>query len=316
MRPIPVSFHIGPLVLHLYGLGLAITFFFAAWYLAHRLRARGYSDGWVSSVAVWTVVSALVGARVVHVVANFSSQYAHHLAQIPQVWNGGLSSFGGLLFGVPTGFLLARHRGRDVPGLALADLVAPVLLAGWTVGRLLGPQLMYAGGGHPTKAWYGMYYAGEVGKRLPVPLFQAALTFAWLLIAWRVEAWSERRGGPRGVVMAAALTMWGIGRYIEEHFWLLRPGHAGDYATEYAGLAFALAGALWLAFLLRRGRRDVGPSPEAVGDLDASLLASDADGAGAGAGGTIVTSPEGAGPRASGGMASQPARVVTDQAGG
>jgi len=312
MRPIPVSFHIGPLVLHLYGLGLAITFFFAAWYLGRRLRAHGYRDGWVSSVAVWTVVSALVGARVVHVVANFSSQYANHLAQIPQVWNGGLSSFGGLLFGVPTGFLLARRRAREVPGLALADLVAPVLLAAWGVGRLLGPQLMYAGGGHPTKAWYGMYYAGEVGKRLPVPLFQAALSFAWLLIAWRVEAWTERRGGPRGVVMAAALTMWGTGRYIEEHFWLLRPGHAGDYATEYAGVGFAVIGAAWLVFLLLRGRREVGQGAEPGGDLDASLVVAGTDGDGGG----VVASRAGAGPAAPGGLGSRSAGVVPDQTGG
>ncbi len=310
MRPIPVSFHIGPLVLHLYGLGLAITFFFAAWYLAHRLRSHGYSDSWVSSVAVWTIVSALVGARVVHVVANFSSQYAHHLAQIPQVWNGGLSSFGGLLFGVPTGFLLARRRAREVPGLVLADLVAPVLLAAWTVGRLLGPQLMYAGGGHPTKAWYGMYYAGEVGKRLPVPLFQSALTFAWLLVAWRVEAWSERRGGPRGVVIAAALTMWGTGRYIEEHFWLLRPGHAGDYATEYAGVGFAVIGALWLGFLLLRDRRDDEPEPAVVDAAGASLVTPDADG------GTCDAALGGAGPTAPSAAGQTPGGVVTDPAGG
>jgi hypothetical protein len=32
---------------------------------------------------------------------------------------------------------------------------------------------MVAGGGHQTNQWFGMYYAGQTGKRLPVPIFQS-----------------------------------------------------------------------------------------------------------------------------------------------
>lgn len=264
MKPIPVVFHLGPLQLHTYGMGLAITFWFAYRYLSRRLKAHGWDASWVPSVTVWVVVAALIGARVVHVVANWSSQYANHLAQIPQVWHGGLSSFGGLLFGVPTGFYLARKRGPAITRSRMADLVAPVLLASWAIGRLLGPQLMIRGGGHPTTAWYGMYYAGEVGKRLPVPLFQSAMTFGMLLVAWQVEKYVERRGGPRGLVAASSVSIWGAGRLIEEHFWLARPGHAGDIAVEVTGVVLALIGAAISIHLLARGRRE--PAPPASTD--------------------------------------------------
>lgn len=252
MKPIPVVFHIGPLQLHTYGLGLAITFWFAFRYLSRRLRAHGWPDEWLASTTVWVVVAALVGARIVHVVANWTTQYEHSPAQIVQVWNGGLSSFGGLMLGIPVGFYLAHKRGPKIPRLQLADLVTPVLLAAWTIGRLLGPQLMVAGGGHPTNAWYGMYYADEVGKRLPVPLFQSAMTFVMLLIAWRVERYVERNGGPRGLVMAVGITIWGVGRFIEEHFWLARPGNGGDLAVETTGVILAVLGALLTATLLIR----------------------------------------------------------------
>lgn len=258
MKPIPVAFHIGPLQLHTYGLGLAITFFFAYRMLSRRLTAHGWDAEWLGPVTVWVVVAALVGARVVHVVANWSSQYEHHLALIPQVWQGGLSSFGGLLFGLPTGFYLARRRGPSITRARMADLVAPVLLASWTLGRLLGPQLMIRGGGHRTNAWYGMYYAGEVGKRLPVPLFQSAMTFGMLLVAWRVERYVERRGGPRGLVASVAVTIWGMGRFIEEHFWLARPGHAGDMAVQVVGVVLAGVGTAVSVFLLVRARRAAG----------------------------------------------------------
>lgn len=274
MKPIPVVFHLGPLQLHTYGLGLAITFYFAYRMLSRRLQAHGWDAEWLGGVTVWVVVAALVGARVVHVVANWSSQYQHHLILIPQVWQGGLSSFGGLLFGIPTGFYLAAKRGPAISRIRMADLVAPVLLASWSLGRLLGPQLMIRGGGYRTTAWYGMYYAGEVGKRLPVPLFQSAMTFVFLLLVWRVERLVEARGGPRGLVASVAVTLWGAGRFIEEHFWLARPGHAGDLAVEVTGVVLAVVGAALSAFLLVRSRRSSDPAP-VVGQSTGALRTSE-----------------------------------------
>lgn len=251
MKPVPVEWHLGPLVFHTYGLGLAVTFYFAYRYLGRRLRAHGYDDQWLARTATYVVVAALVGARVVHVIANLG-YYLPQPVQALEVWNGGLSSFGGLLFGVPTGFIMAKRHCPSLQTGALADLVAPVLLASWALGRLLGPQLMYAGGGHPTHQWFGMYYAGQVGRRLPVPLFQAALTFAVLLICWRVERYAKEHALRQGVVVSLAAGFWGLDRFIEEHLWLAYPGHVGAVAVQAAGLAFCATGfgntlRLWLA---------------------------------------------------------------------
>jgi phosphatidylglycerol:prolipoprotein diacylglycerol transferase len=256
MRPIPVVFHLGPLQLHTYGLGLAVTFWFAYRYLERRLRDHGYPYEWLGPVAVRVIVAALIGARLAHVLAHLSV-YAADPVGILEVWQGGLSSFGGLAFGLLTGFYLARRRLPGIRLTALADLVAPVLLAGWTVGRLLGPQLMVRGGGHPTHQWFGMYYAGEVGKRLPVPLFQAAMTFAFLLIVWRVERKAAGAGGPVGIVAAVAVGLWGAGRFTEEHLWLATAGsgHGGALAVEIAGIGLAVAGFTTAAGLLWRHRR-------------------------------------------------------------
>ncbi len=169
MKPIPVVFHLGPLQIHTYGIGLALTFWFAYRYFAKRLRDHGYPDAWFGRAFVWIVIASVVGARAVHVIANLKGAqgYAENPGDILAIWHGGLSSFGGLLGGVPTGLICARRWCPELRlGVAL-DLVAPVLLIAWTVGRLLGPQLMYQGGGNLTHAWYGMAYAGEAGKRVP-----------------------------------------------------------------------------------------------------------------------------------------------------
>src|SRR5580692_8679222 len=97
MKPIPVLFHIGPLQIHTYGIGLAITFWFGYRYFATRLRDHGYGDQALGTTFVAIVVSAIVGARLVHVLANLSA-YRSDPGAIFAIWQGGLSSFGGLAF--------------------------------------------------------------------------------------------------------------------------------------------------------------------------------------------------------------------------
>ena len=163
MKPIPVVFHIGPLQVHTYGIGLALTFWFGFTYFERRLRRRpataatgsSPSSSGSSSRPSWAPGSF-------HVISNLS-YYDHNPVQVFAIWHGGLSSFGGLIFAVPTGILLTRTRCPELPISRALDLVAPVLMASWAMGRLLGPQLMVAGGGHPTHQWFGMYYAGQAG---------------------------------------------------------------------------------------------------------------------------------------------------------
>jgi phosphatidylglycerol:prolipoprotein diacylglycerol transferase len=262
VKPIPVEFHIGPLPIHTYGIGLAITFWVAYRYYAKRLRNNGYPDEWLGTAFIWIIVSAIVGARAVHVIANLS-YYTARPADIFAIWDGGLTSFGGLALAVPVGMWCAH---RWCPELRLGralDLVSPVLVLAWSIGRLLGPQLMVAGGGKLTNAWYGMYYSGEVGKRLPVPLFQSAECFVIWLIVLQVEKWAHARGDrPVGLVTAASATLWGLSRFVDERFWLTHD--VGTDAVEGASIAFVVVGLAFMGWLVVRGRRRGWGEPEAV----------------------------------------------------
>lgn len=261
MRPIPVAFHIWHLEIHTYGIGLALTFWFGYRYFARRLRQHGYPDQWLAGTFVAVVVSAIVGARLVHVLANLSL-YRSDPASVFSIWQGGLSSYGGLAFAIPVGFASARRRCPSLPASEASELVAPVLVSAWALGRLLGPQLMVAGGGKATNAWYGMYYAGEVGRRLPVPLFQAGECGAIFLIA----LWIERRvtSGrlPTGVVSATVFGLWGLSRFIDEYFWLTND--SGTDAVEIASLAMFVVGGVFALSMFIRSRR----APEAPCDLE------------------------------------------------
>ncbi len=278
MRPVPTAFHLGPLELHTYGLGLAIAFYVAWRFLVARARSRGYPTDWLVSLGVWVVVSALFGARLFHVLTNLSS-YTGQPLQVFEVWHGGLASFGGLLFAVPTALWVTHRKCPEVGVLEGLDIAVPALAAGWAIGRLLGPQLMVAGGGHRTTSWIGMYYAGQVGRRIPVPIIQAIEDGTLLVVLLLLERHLDKvaaghpgRRPPTGALTAVAMVIWGIARSLDERLWLGEDGHLGSLLVQVAGVLLAVAG-LAVGIAVWRNWRTFTASPAPPGVTDPAHLA-------------------------------------------
>jgi phosphatidylglycerol---prolipoprotein diacylglyceryl transferase len=330
MRPIPVAFHIWFLEVHTYGIGLALTFWFGLRYTERRLRNAGYPWQWVTGMFVWVIVAAIVGARAFHVLSNLS-YYSHNLGQIGAIWQGGLSSFGGLIFAVPVAIVSSRRRCPQLSSMRFADLMAPVLMACWGIGRLLGPQMMVAGGGHPTHQWFGMYYAGQVGRRLPVPIFQAMEDLTIFAILLLVERWlrniapapaptapdgttAPRLLPPSGIVIGVGMVLWGIERFLDEHLWLGEDGHLGSLLVQWAGIGLAVAGIILLVTRigpLGRWRRGEGGDPAPGGEPeigDDAVAGSSGEATGAHAA-SPDPDPDGSAPEPAPGSATAPGPV-------
>ncbi len=244
MKPIPVSFKIGFLTIHTYGIGLAITFYIGYKLFERALKKRHYDVEWLSTAFIWIIVSAIIGARIVSVVANIK-YYSSDWVQVFEIWQGGVSSYGGLIGGFLIGLPLVR---RKLPELKLAealDLVAPILVICWSIGRLLGPQVMYRGGGRRTSLWIGMEYAGEVGKRLPVPIFQAIECFIVFLILVYIVKRQKRAGKKRDfIVVLSAVFFWDITRFFDEFLYLDRPQRLWDAVEVFSLVLVAISGIL------------------------------------------------------------------------
>src|SRR6516165_9477867 len=214
MKPIPVVFHIGPLQVHTYGIGLALTFWFGFTYFERRLRKNGYRSDWFVPVFLWIIFAAVVGARALHVLTNLS-YYTANPGDVFAIWHGGLSSFGGLLFAVPTGIVLTRRRCPELPLGRALDLAVPVFQA----------------------------------------LEDFAVYLVLIAIERRLNRWPDgrrRAGYPPGIVLGVAMVLWGIERSLDEHLWLGEDGRLGSDLVQLAGILLVAGG---IVVLLRTRAR-------------------------------------------------------------
>jgi phosphatidylglycerol:prolipoprotein diacylglycerol transferase len=243
VRGVPTSFHLGPLVFHTYGFGLAIAAYVAYLYARRRLEGRDIEVDSFGPYAIWLIVSGLVGARVANIATNWG-YYSGHPGRWIAVWQGGLASFGGIAAAVVVGLILQRRWWPETKLAAFSDALIPALIAGWAIGRFLGPQFMVNGGGHLTHQWFGLRYAGQVGKRVPVPLIQGLEDGALWLALIGLERTRVR--SVVGVISAIGMIVWGLVRTLDERLLLGQESHSGSVGVQFAGLALALAGVVTL----------------------------------------------------------------------
>jgi phosphatidylglycerol:prolipoprotein diacylglycerol transferase len=243
VRGVPTSFHLGPLVFHTYGFGLAIAAYVAYLYARRRLERRGIDVEPFARYSFWLIVTGLLGARLANIATNWD-YYRGHPGRWIAVWQGGLASFGGIALALVVGVILQRRWWPQSKLAGFTDALIPALIAGWAIGRFLGPQFMVDAGGHLTHQWFGLSYAGQAGKRVPVPLIQGLEdTTLWLvLIALERTGLKQRLGFISGIGMI----VWGLVRATDERLLLGQESHSGSIGVQLAGLALAVAGVVTL----------------------------------------------------------------------
>ena len=121
--------------------------------------------------------------------------------------------------------------------------------------------------------------AGQPGRRLPVPIFQALEDFTVYLILIaierRLDRWPDRtprNGYPPGIVLGVAMVLWGIERSLDEHLWLGEDGRLGSDLVQLAGVALVIGGAVilvrtrarWREWLLTNHQPDTAAPKEGV----------------------------------------------------
>lgn len=117
---------------HWYGIVIAFGFFLAVLYGGRMAYKWKMSLDGMTDVLIWGTIFGVIGARAYYVAFEWS-YYSQHLAEIPQIWNGGIAIYGGII-GAIIGALIGCKIGKiNVPDLF--DLGALGLLIGQGIGR-------------------------------------------------------------------------------------------------------------------------------------------------------------------------------------
>lgn len=127
------SLHLGPVRLNAYGLMIALGVVVAVWLIGKRVEARGVGTSEdIGSIAMWAVPAGVIGARLYHVVTDWS-RFSNNYGDIVKVWQGGLGIWGGIALGVVVGMWATRRKG--LPVLLAVTCAAPALAIGQAIGR-------------------------------------------------------------------------------------------------------------------------------------------------------------------------------------
>ena len=106
-------------------------------------------------MAAVAVPMGVVGGRLYNVITTPEPYFGKHgdLAEIPQVWHGGLGIWGGVLLGALTAVWYCRRRGWDWRLMMLAAAPAiPIAQAIGRIGNYFNQELF----GRPTTLPWGL----------------------------------------------------------------------------------------------------------------------------------------------------------------
>ena len=147
--------HLGPLPLRAYALGIIIGALAAIWIGDKRLTARGGREGLMADIAIWAVPFGIVGARMYHVATDPELYFGEGRNAIDafKIWEGGLGIWGAIAGGALGAYLAARRYG--VRFSVVADALAPGLLVAQAIGRL-GNWFNQELFGKPTELPWGL----------------------------------------------------------------------------------------------------------------------------------------------------------------
>ena len=138
-----------------HGVFIAIGFAIGAWLFGRLAPRRGISVDAVNSIVFWSLIGAIVGARVAYVIAH-ASDFASPVEWL-EVWKGGISLLGGIAGAtIANAINIRRFRLRF---FQVADALTAPLALGIAVGRI-GDLIIGDHLGKPTSWLLAWTYKG------------------------------------------------------------------------------------------------------------------------------------------------------------
>ena len=163
------------LAIHSFGFMLVIAFYTTYFILDKDLKKLKYEETLASDLVFWAALGGVLGSKVYHLLENMDQLI---IDPIGMIFSGsGLVFLGGLIGGTISVSIILHKN--NLPWLVFADIVAPLLILGYGIGRI-GCFLVGDDYGIPTSLPWGLSFPNG----LPPSTSQVfELYFPWIDIS-------------------------------------------------------------------------------------------------------------------------------------
>lgn len=212
---------LGPIPVRAYALAILLGIFVAIWITDKRWQARGGKSGQIADVALWAVPAGIVGARLYHVITDWSTYFGDGglgFVAALKIWQGGLGIWGAVLGGALGAWYACRRYGLLLP--PLGDALAPGLAVAQAIGRW-GNWFNQELFGEPTTLPWGLQIdpANRPAGYEQFETFHPTFLYEslWCLFVAVAVWWLDRRFQMgHGRVFATYVALYTVGRFFWE----------------------------------------------------------------------------------------------------
>ena len=251
----PRLFELGPITVYTYGVLLAAAYLVGLKAATVRAARRGLDGARVLDLGIYIIIAALVGAKLLLLVTDFSAFRSDPRELLTLARSGGVF-YGGLILAVAVAFWYIRRVG--LPLWTTCDVFAPGIALGHVVGRL---GCFFAGccfGRPATVPWAitftDPFAAANVGTPLNIPLHPTQLyeAGAELLILTALLAMERRGRGFAGRTFWLYILLYAASRFVIEFYRGDERGTVAMFSTsQFISIILAPLAVIMLIYLAR-----------------------------------------------------------------
>jgi len=240
----PVICQFGPVVVHSYGLMVAIAAIVCSFLMAREAKRLSIKSEDVYDFVFWILISGIFGARIFYVLLNLN-RFLESPIDILMIQRGGLAWQGSVVAGFLAAVIFIKKAGWSVQ--IILDFVAPYLALGHAIGRI-GCFLNGCCYGRPS-AW-GVYFPVHGRHLLPTQLYEMVLLVMLFCLLRGLRISLEKIPGQRFalyLILASAIRF-GV-QFLRADY---EPVYSGLGIFQWVSLGFMGLGVLWWFWARRR----------------------------------------------------------------
>ena len=233
-----------------YGASYSLGFLAGFFWLRLNRAALAFDPDDVYRMIIYIAFGVLLGGRAVEVIFYEWAYYGSHLAHIPAIWLGGMSTHGILLGSTLAVILFCKLHRRNFLEVADVLVIAATFIMGFgRIGNFIDRQIV----GSLTDMPWGVKFPDLDGFRHPVVLYDGLKNLLLVPLLLLIK----RTGPPRGILIAHFILWYGFLRIFIDFFREYRSSLYGLPPGQEFNILMSVIGIGLLIWCYRRGKEPV-----------------------------------------------------------